>query len=94
MLIYDAQHTLAYSSGQVNEKILQESIAANSPTEVLRYAGAVQQNLNVYVCELSNGWSVIIQIPSNDLIPPQHMSIKYIAEQFPKNRLHRTIWWR
>lgn len=82
LLIYDAQHTQAYSSGQVNEKILQESIAANSPTEVLRYAGAVQQNLNVYVCELSNGWSVIIQIPSNDLIPPQHMSIMNLGLGF------------
>lgn len=82
LLIYDAQHTLAYSSGQVNEKILQESIAANSPTEVLRYAGAVQQNLNVYVCEVSNGWSVIIQIPSNDLIPPQHMSIMNLGLGF------------
>lgn len=75
LLVYDAQQTLAYFSGQVEKSILQEDITANSTTKVSHYAGAIQQNLNVYVCKLSNGWSVVVQIPNEDLIPPKHMSI-------------------
>lgn len=75
LLVYDSQQTLAYSIGQIDDDMLQKDIAAHSTTELSYYAGEVRQDFNLYVYKLQNNWSVVVQIPSDDLIPKHHMLI-------------------
>lgn len=101
LLVYDSRQVLAYSSGHVDTGILQEDLVSDSSAELSHYAGTVRQDFNLYVCKLHNNWSVVVQIPSEDLIPQHHMLIMnlglglnvlnmLIAMVFLAQNLHRS----
>ena len=71
--VYDPHQTLAYSIGHIDLSAVQTDILSSTSDEVSYYAGAVKENYDLYVCELSSGWSVAIAIPREDLISSEHM---------------------
>lgn len=73
LLVYDPHQTMAYSIGYTDLNIVQEDILANFSDEISYYAGTVKEGYNLYVYKLSSGWSVVIAIPSENLISPKHM---------------------
>lgn len=72
LLVYDPHQTLAYSVGYTDLSAVEANILANTSDEV-SYVGSVKEDYNLYACKLSSGWSVVIAIPSENLIPPEHM---------------------
>ena len=73
LLVYDPQQTLAYSIGYTDLSTLQEDILAHTSDEVSHYMGSIKEDHNLYVCKMSSGWSVVISIPSENLISQEHM---------------------
>ena len=73
LLVYDPQQTLAYSVGHIDLRKFQADILANTSNEISHYAGFVKEDYNLYACKLRSGWSVVITIPSENLIPQKHM---------------------
>lgn len=73
LLVYDPHQTLAYSVGYTDISTVQADILANTTDEISYYEGEVKGNYNLYVCKLSSGWSVVIAIPGENLISPEHM---------------------
>lgn len=73
LLVYDPKQTLAYSVGYTDLSSVQADILANTSNEVSHYAGSIREDYNLYVCKLRSGWSVVIAIPSENLISSNHM---------------------
>lgn len=73
LLVYDSEETLAYSIGYTHLKMLRKDMLHNSTDEVSYYAGSVEEDYNLYVCKLSNGWSVGVAIPEENLISTNRM---------------------
>lgn len=71
--IYDPHQALAYSIGHTDSNMPQDGILDNASSEVSYYAEAVDGDGNLYVCRLSNGWSVVIVIPSDYLISKENL---------------------
>ena len=71
--VYDLHQALAYSAGHVEPSIPQDGILDNASNEVSYYAESFDGSGNLYVCRLSNGWSVVIVIPSDYLISKENL---------------------
>ncbi len=73
LLVYDPNQTLAYSIGHIDLGTVQADVLADTSNEVSHYAGSIKEDYNLYACNLSSGWSVVMAIPRENLISPKHM---------------------
>lgn len=76
LFVYDSQATLAYSLGRsyLIEFPMEEYIALQqSEKNTIHCEKAVSANYNLFLCALENGWSVIVAIPSQNLVSDEHM---------------------
>lgn len=71
--VYDPGQTLAYSIGYIDLSTIQEDILGNASNDVSYYAQSLDKDRDIYVQQLSNGWNVVIAIPSDQLLSREHM---------------------
>lgn len=77
IFLYGSQATLAYSMGRsCLMDFPEEEYAAlqeDRESDTIHYKKAVGEDYNLYLCALDNGWSVIVAIPSENLVSQEHV---------------------
>lgn len=73
LLVYDPNQMLAYSVGYTDLSTFQGDILDSASNEVSQYIGSVKEKHNLYACTMSSGWSVVVAVPSENLISSKHI---------------------
>lgn len=72
--VYDPNHTLAYSMGCTDLGVEKEDVLDQASNQMACYTGAAAEgNYNLYVYQMDSGWSVVMAIPSENLISQKLM---------------------
>lgn len=79
LLVYDPNQTLAYSVGYAELGTFRKDILSHLSNKISHYAGSVKEDYNLYVCQMSSGWSVVVAIPRENLLSQNHMLLMDIG---------------